>query len=58
VQELKETFLAGDYGLNILKKPSLLYADGSPKCGTDGNRLLCDGKHTIYALQEVKKILR
>jgi len=56
VQELKETFLAGYYGLNILKKPSLLYTDGSPKCGTDGNRLLCDGKHTIYALQEVKKM--
>lgn len=51
VQELRASFLAGDYGKNILKKPSLLNFAGRQKLGTDGNWLLCDGKHTIAALK-------
>jgi hypothetical protein len=53
VAQLAESFRSGDYGVNIMKKPSLLEFDGQPKIDAQGARLLCDGKHTIAALKEL-----
>ena len=57
VQELLDLFLSGQYGLGILKPPSVLVFDGAPKLASDGRRRLNDGKHTIRALQEAATIL-
>jgi hypothetical protein len=53
VAQLAESFRAGDYGVNIMKKPSLLEFGRQPKIDAQGARLLCDGKHTIAALKEL-----
>ena len=59
VEALEAAFLRGEYGMNILKKPAVLSADGTTKglkeTGTDGNAVLVDGKHCIAALQEISK---
>ena len=52
VWQLTEAFRAGDFGVNILKKPSLLEFDQQPKLDAQGARLLCDGKHTVAALKD------
>ena len=57
VQELLDLFLSGQYGLGILKPPSVLVFDGAPQLAEDGRRRLNDGKHTICALQEAATIL-
>ena len=61
VYELKEKFLRGEFGQNLLKKPAVLSEDGTgtklKKATTDGNTLLVDGKHCIQALKEIKKLL-
>ena len=56
VCDLKDLFLGGEYGLNILRKPAVLQAHGAPKNDTDGLRLLGDGKHTFAALRECKAL--
>ena len=53
VAELVLAFRAGEFGLNILKKPSLLEVDMQPKLDAQGARLLCDGKHTVAALKQL-----
>jgi len=52
VAELAATFRAGEFGMNILKRPALLEHDGQPKRDALGARLLSDGKHTVAALQD------
>ena len=54
VQQLVDCFLAGDYGVNILRKPSLLQEDERLKLAGDGLVALCDGKHTFAALRIVQ----
>ena len=57
VAELVETFLAGEYGNNILRKPSVFHdAGGKPRAAGDGRAKLCDGKHTFAALRELKEL--
>lgn len=57
VDELKATFERGEYGLNLLRKPSLLSHQGEKLTGVDGKFKLADGKHTIVALMELKNAL-
>ena len=56
VEELKHEFLIGQYGMNVLKKPSLLQWAGQPKVCLDGRRKLGDGKQTFIALMECKQL--
>jgi len=56
IDQLVETFLAGDYGLNILRKPSILW-DSSQSSGVlamNGCYRLVDGKSTFKALQKLE----
>ena len=56
---LREAFMCGEYGMNILKKPSILSVDGTTntlkKTTTDGNFVIVDGKHCIQALKDIKR---
>ena len=54
VQQLVDCFLDGDYGVNILRKPSILQEDDRLKLAGDGLVALCDGKHTFAALRIVQ----
>ena len=55
VQELKDAFMRGEYGQNILRKPSLLFWQGAPKISAkDGKILLADGKATFAALKALR----
>ena len=54
VAKLVELFRGGEFGMNILKKPSLLEFAKQPKRDAQGARLLCDGKHVIAALQQLR----
>ena len=55
VSELKACFERGEYGQNLLRKPSVLqFAGGKLKC-KDGLLRLADGKNTVRALQELKQ---
>ncbi|CAK0910476.1 unnamed protein product, partial [Prorocentrum cordatum] len=56
VNELKEVFLTGQYGIGLLKAPSVIQQDGQAKTGSDGRQLLSDGKSTILAMTAVKAI--
>ena len=55
VKQLYDTFMAGDYGLNILRKPSLVkfaHEENTAMCG-DGRSRLADGKHTFTAMGRI-----
>ena len=54
VAELKNAFLRGEYGQNLLRKPSVLLSNNVPVMSRDGLRRLADGKHTVAALQELQ----
>ena len=54
--QLKATFEAGEYGQNLLRKPSILHAHGQNLKCKDGKLKLADGKHTIEALKQLKAI--
>jgi len=54
VEDLVATFERGEYKPNIMSKPAVLSFGGRPKLASDGLRKLCDGKHTIMALQQLK----
>ena len=56
VEELVQTFLGGQYGLGLLKAPSIIQQDGKPKMASDGRQRLSDGKNTMTALTRVKSI--
>jgi len=51
---LKRAFVGGEYGQNLLKKPSLLQVAGMRLTCKDGGLRLADGKQTLVALQELK----
>ena len=53
VSDLKQKFTDGEYGRNILRKPSIIQVPGHDKKGTDGRIILCDGKHTVCALKDL-----
>ncbi len=57
VDELKASFLRGEYGQNLLRKPSILQDCGSRKMCPDGLLKLADGKHTIVALQQISALV-
>ena len=50
--------MRGEYGMNILKKPSVLSADGTTntlkETTTDGLFVIVDGKHCIQSLKDIK----
>ena len=52
VSELKATFRRDEYGLNLLRKPTLLAHGDRPKLTESGLKRLADGKHTFAALRE------
>ena len=54
VRELKDAFVRGEYGQNLLRKPSLLWFSGAPKLSTNGLGRLADGKATFAALKELQ----
>ena len=56
VQELVTSFRQGDYGINILRKPSILYENNAPALAGDGCYKLSDGKATFAALKVLKEI--
>ena len=58
VDELKETFRKGQFGINLLRRPTCLWAHGKHILSTGGNILLLDGKHTFVALGELAKSTR
>ena len=47
VDELKAAFLQGEYGQNLLRKPSLLMYIGQPVLCADGLLKIADGNHTL-----------
>lgn len=51
---MTEAFVNGEYGQNLLKKPSLLSVAGSRLQCADGHFKLADGKQTFTALRELK----
>jgi len=53
VSDLKQRFLDGEYGRNVLRKPSIIQVSGHDKKGMDGRVILCDGKHTFCALKDL-----
>ena len=53
VAVLRKLFEDGEYGVNILRKPSLVHDNGSLQKASDGLLRLSDGKHTFAALREV-----
>ena len=53
VEELKSEFLNGQFGMNVLKRPSVLDFAEQPVMSMDGRRKIADGKHTIVALGEL-----
>ena len=50
VTELQTIFEGGEYGMNLLRKPSILAQAGQPLRCSDGLLKLADGKHSIQAL--------
>ena len=61
VKELHETFLQGDYGLNIQRKPALVkFAHESTDHAvcSDGKARLADGKHTFTAMSRIWAVFR
>ena len=56
VEELKADFLNGLFGMNVLKKPSVLQFAGKAKHCMDGRVQMADGKHTLTALVECKAL--
>ena len=59
-QRVGRHFLGGDYGLNILRKPSLVkfaHEEGTAMCG-DGLSRLADGKHTFAALRHIHEVFK
>ena len=54
IAELESTFEAGDYGINILRRPSILAENGDAASASDGRKRLSDGKHTFAALRRMK----
>ena len=48
--------MRGEYGKNVLKKPSLRYFGHLPKTDDLGMKLVFDGKHTISALKELQVV--
>ena len=54
---LKSCFENGEYGQNLLRKPSILHFAGQNLMCQDGLLKLADGKHTVRALQELKEAL-
>ena len=60
VKELHETFLRGDYGLNIQRKPALIkfaHETDHAMC-SDGKARLADGKHTFTAMSRILAVFR
>jgi len=57
VQQLVETFIAGDFGTNILRKPSILMENGTAQTASNGKIRLSDGKATFAALAEVQRMI-
>ena len=55
VAELRQSFEGGQYGMNLLKKPSLLQESGQRLTCKDTLLKLADGKHTFQALSDIKK---
>ena len=55
VLALQKIFLSGQWGVNIMTKPSVLSEHGNPVMAQNGARKVCDGKHTFAALKECKK---
>ena len=53
--ELTQIFEGGQYGMNLLKKASLLQHAGQRLTCKDSAFKLADGKHTFQALSEIKK---
>ena len=53
VEELKAAFRRGEYGQNLLRKPSVVEVSGHRVLCTDGGMWLLDGKHTAVALKEM-----
>ena len=58
VAELVHIFRAGDFGMNILRKPSVLYEGGNPKLASNGKMMLSDGKATFVALAEIAVMMK
>lgn len=56
VLELITSFRQGDYGINILRKPSILWENNSAVLAGDGHYKLSDGKSTFAALTRLKAI--
>jgi hypothetical protein len=56
VAELKDMFLKGLFGVNLLRRPMVLKRHGALARSTSGNVLLLDGKHTFVALTELKRM--
>ena len=56
VEELTQLFLTGQYGIGLLKPPSVIARDGQPVLAIDGRQCLSDGKSTMSALARLKKI--
>ena len=54
VNELKTDFLAGLFGVNILKRPMILCKHGKVCAAADGNAMILDGKHTFKALDDLR----
>jgi hypothetical protein len=55
VDELKASFERGEYGQNLLRKPTLINHVGQPILCTDGLLKIADGKHTFQALMELQE---
>ena len=56
VKELVSLFLSGQYGIGLLRPPSIIQQSGAPKNASDGRQCLSDGKQTMCALAKVKQI--
>ena len=56
MDQLKASFEHGEYGQNLLRKPSILHVHGQNLRCKDGKLKLADGKHTIEALKQLKAI--
>ena len=54
VAKLVELFRRGEFAMNILRKPGLLEFAKQPKRDGHGAWLICDGKHAIAALQQLR----
>ena len=56
VSDLLKEWKDGNYGLCIMKEPSIRCVNGKPKMSKEGKLLLADGKHKFKSLCEAKEL--